>query len=47
VEDRVPMTGDTSDARERSAYVGWWAAALTLLVIFVAAAALWLIYHPY
>jgi hypothetical protein len=40
------MSGDSSAAREHSAYVGWWAAAITLLVIFAACAGIWLIYHP-
>jgi hypothetical protein len=41
------MTGDASAARERSAYIGWWAAGLSLLVIFGAAAAVWFMFHPY
>ena len=41
------MTGDASAARERSAYVGWWAAALTLVAIFIGAAAVWFMFHPY
>lgn len=41
------MPDDASASRERSAYIGWWAAGLTLLVIFVAAAAVWFMFHPY
>ena len=40
------MSGDSSRAPGRSAYIGWYAAGLTLLVIFVACAGVWLIYHP-
>jgi hypothetical protein len=31
---------------ERSAYIGWWAAAIVLLATFAAAAFVWLTFHP-
>lgn len=46
LEDRVPMSGDTSAARAHNAYAGVWAAGLTLLAIFVAATVLWFMFHP-
>jgi hypothetical protein len=40
------MPGDDTPGPERSAYVGWYVAGIVLFVIFAAAAAMWLIYHP-
>ena len=31
----------------RSAYVGWWAAGIFLVVTFAAAAIVWFIFHPW
>ena len=41
------MSGDETADRQRSAYVGWWAAAMTLVVIFSAATVVWFIFHPW
>ena len=40
------MAGNDTAGRERSAYVGWYVAGIILLVIFAAAGAAWLIFHP-
>jgi len=32
--------------RERSPYLGWYAAGVVLLLVFAAAAVLWFTYHP-
>lgn len=40
------MPTDTPMNRERSAYVGWWAAGIFLVVTFVASAVVWFIFHP-
>jgi hypothetical protein len=41
------MMKESAMAGERSAYVGWAAAGVVLLVTFVAAAMLWFIFHPW
>jgi len=41
----MSATGATRE--ERSAYIGWWAAAIFLVVTFVAAAVVWFIFHPW
>ena len=41
------MSGTGEVGRERSAYVGWWAATIFLAVTFAAAAVVWFIFHPW
>jgi hypothetical protein len=41
------MSEESPMIRERSAYVGWWAAGLVLLITFAAATVVWFIYHPW
>ena len=43
---KTMMSGDPRSARAPSPYVGWVAAAIILLVTFVAAAGVWVIFHP-
>ena len=40
------MRGFETVSREHNAYVGWLAAALILVVTFVAAAVVWFMFHP-
>jgi hypothetical protein len=41
------MSATDAVGRERSPYVGWWAAAIFLVVTFAAAAGVWFIFHPW
>jgi len=41
------MSDTGASGRQRSAYLGWYASAIFLAVTFVAAAAVWFIFHPW
>jgi hypothetical protein len=41
------MSKDAPSDNQHSAYVGWWAAAIVLLVTFAGSATVWFIYHPW
>ena len=41
------MSANRPTKPPRSAYIGWWASAIFLVVTFAAAAVVWFMFHPW